>query len=69
MFLQAQLQLKTCNIYGIVKVRHFCRENLQMANNFKSWKMRKKLKADFGKCFGHEWLVFVVHFENSLTPQ
>ena len=29
----------------------------------------KKLKADFGKCFGHKWLVFVVHFENSLTPQ
>ena len=42
---------------------------LQKANNFKSWKMRKKLKADFGKCFEHEWLVFVVHFENSLTPQ
>ena len=40
-----------------------------LANNFKSWKMRKKLKADFGKCFEHEWLVFVVHFENSLTPQ
>ena len=39
------------------------------ANNFKSWKMRKKWKADFGKCFRHEWLVFVVQFENSLTPQ
>ena len=40
-----------------------------MANNFKSLTMRKKWKAVFLEVFKHEWLVFVVQFENSLTLQ